>query len=370
MWARVNHLLLGISVAMALPADIRDEKAFSLFSVVNFPNLECTTQMTDMKGICVTAEECSGRSGTASGNCASGFGVCCFTTVDSLTGTIVNNMTYLVNPGWPSAHAEVTTALNYQYTIQSDANIAAIRLDYQTGIFRQPNVQTGVCANDIVTTVEALNTVGGGHTLCGVLTGEHMYLDNTQGTANAANTISIALDVNAFARSWKILIRFIESGNPGIQGRASGCLQWFTDATGIVSSFNHDNAGALGAMNDDTYRVCIRPVANRGCVVWREAGGAVDSFRLDNGAIAAAANTVTVGAACAATYLIIPNNVGAASIDRYCGDLLGDLNAQTAATSVEAYRHYIDVVAAFGAATNPAAGGTGFELIYNQMTCS
>ena len=47
------------------------------------------------------------------------------------------------------------------------------RLDYQTGIFRQPNVQTGVCANDIVTTVEALNTVGGGHTLCGVLTGEH-----------------------------------------------------------------------------------------------------------------------------------------------------------------------------------------------------
>ena len=31
-------------------------------------------------------------------------------------------MTYLVNPGWPSAHAEVTAALNYQYTIQSNAS--------------------------------------------------------------------------------------------------------------------------------------------------------------------------------------------------------------------------------------------------------
>ena len=44
-----------------------------------------------------------------------------------LEGTIIlflyfQNMTYLVNPGWPSAHAEVTAALNYQYTIQSDAS--------------------------------------------------------------------------------------------------------------------------------------------------------------------------------------------------------------------------------------------------------
>ena len=57
-------------------------EAFSLFSVVTFPNKECTTLMTPaMSGVCVTSEECqnSGNTiATASGNCASGFGVCCF----------------------------------------------------------------------------------------------------------------------------------------------------------------------------------------------------------------------------------------------------------------------------------------------------
>ena len=56
-------------------------EAFSLFSVVTFPNDECTTVMdTTMRGLCITAEECTDQGGTASGNCASGFGVCCFTT--------------------------------------------------------------------------------------------------------------------------------------------------------------------------------------------------------------------------------------------------------------------------------------------------
>ena len=56
-------------------------EAFSLFSVVTFPNDECTTVMDPtMRGLCITAEECTDQGGTASGNCASGFGVCCFTT--------------------------------------------------------------------------------------------------------------------------------------------------------------------------------------------------------------------------------------------------------------------------------------------------
>ena len=53
--------------------------AFSLFSVVSFDNLQCQTNMeSKMFGICFTAEECSSKGGIASGNCASGFGVCCF----------------------------------------------------------------------------------------------------------------------------------------------------------------------------------------------------------------------------------------------------------------------------------------------------
>ena len=59
----------------------RTTKSFSLFSVVTFKNEECTTIMdTGMNGLCQSVNDCSENSGTASGNCASGFGVCCFTT--------------------------------------------------------------------------------------------------------------------------------------------------------------------------------------------------------------------------------------------------------------------------------------------------
>ena len=52
---------------------------FNDSSVVSFKNEECTTTMsTAMNGLCVSSEDCTETSGTASGNCASGFGVCCF----------------------------------------------------------------------------------------------------------------------------------------------------------------------------------------------------------------------------------------------------------------------------------------------------
>ena len=58
------------------------EKSFSLFSVVSFPNRECTTSSdtsdTIVNGVCQRDDECISNGGTPSGNCASGFGVCCF----------------------------------------------------------------------------------------------------------------------------------------------------------------------------------------------------------------------------------------------------------------------------------------------------
>merc|ERR1711910_188591 len=69
--------LFFVASAAAVPKG----RVLGLFSVVTFPNDECTTISTPaMSGICVTAEECSNSGDTiavASGNCASGFGVCC-----------------------------------------------------------------------------------------------------------------------------------------------------------------------------------------------------------------------------------------------------------------------------------------------------
>ena len=55
------------------------QKAISFFSVVSFPNDECPLKTdTVSKGICMTSSECSEAGGRMDGNCASGFGTCCF----------------------------------------------------------------------------------------------------------------------------------------------------------------------------------------------------------------------------------------------------------------------------------------------------
>ena len=44
---------------------------------MQFDNNECTTPTNDY-GTCLTSTECDDRGGSTQGNCASGFGVCCF----------------------------------------------------------------------------------------------------------------------------------------------------------------------------------------------------------------------------------------------------------------------------------------------------
>ena len=46
---------------------------FSLFSIVTFPNGGCASQDASRNGTCYTSEECLDKSGTVSGNCASGY---------------------------------------------------------------------------------------------------------------------------------------------------------------------------------------------------------------------------------------------------------------------------------------------------------
>merc|ERR1719427_1938646 len=100
----------------------RQEKVFSLFSIVQFPNSACTsTSSTYSNGTCFTASECSSKGGTAQGNCAAGFGVCCIFSVSATASTISENCTYIVNPSYPSNYAPTTTPSTVSYTISNYA---------------------------------------------------------------------------------------------------------------------------------------------------------------------------------------------------------------------------------------------------------
>ena len=49
----------------------------TLLTPFRFPNGVCVSSSQGRNGTCYAAEECSNRGGTAGGNCAGGYGVCC-----------------------------------------------------------------------------------------------------------------------------------------------------------------------------------------------------------------------------------------------------------------------------------------------------
>ena len=85
-------LILLVSCAAAA-ADIapRTGKEMSIFTVVRFPNEPCNG--ASLNGTCYTVSECNSLGGSASGTCASSFGVCCVFSL-SCGGRTSANSTY------------------------------------------------------------------------------------------------------------------------------------------------------------------------------------------------------------------------------------------------------------------------------------
>jgi hypothetical protein len=352
-------LLLLASTAMAAP---KDAKAFSLFSVVTFPNDECTTVMDPtMRGLCITAEECTDQGGTASGNCASGFGVCCFTTVTD-AGAITNNVTYIQNEGFPTAvlGTAPVTAATRAFTVQGGENICQVRFDFEAAtVFEGP--ATGACTGDAITVSQTTTTIGNGFTnLCGTLSGQHIYVENDG--ANPAATLNVDTSATVLARTWKILVRTIECDSPA--KAPGGCLQYFTGTSGNIQSFNVGTTGAL--IDNLLYNVCLRKEAGMCSYTVREArsatGATPDAFAVG----ADAAGRVGV-ANCADANLIIPNS--AETSPEYCGAFLVNTDSDTTASPVTGTgpQFHIRVTTT---ANNGGAAGSGFDLIYSQVGCS
>jgi len=369
MW--ITSLLFVASVATAIPSGRREEKAFSLFSVVQFPNDECTTTMA-MRGVCLTAEECTSRTGgSASGNCASGFGVCCFTSVDTAQA-ITNNMTYITQTGFPTAFGTTapTSATARAFPIQGNANIVQIRLDFEVASFAQP--AAGACTTDSITVASPAATFVGFTALCGTLTGQHIYIE-TDG-ASVAATVNIDTGTTAFSRSWKILVIMIDANS---LLAPDGCLQFFTGKSGQISSFNAETSTSTQGMmlSNLNYNACIRSEGSN-CIRFREARTTgLDSFNLQvNAAATPAASarglTNTAGAitgGCATEAIIISgvSDSGNAG-DEFCGGFLNPgATGQTNSAPVisNAQQHQINV---FTDGATARVASTSFDLIFDR----
>merc|ERR1712117_737428 len=331
-------LFFVASVATAMPQN-KKGKAFSLFSVVTFPNVECTTTMTPaMKGTCVTQEECQNTGNTvstASGNCASGFGVCCFRRIVE-PGAITESLTHIESEGFPTPVAALTTApvtaVPRAFPIMTDSSVCAVKFDF---IRVELNADTanadGTCNDELTVATPARGTTSAGFVpgaLCGVLTGQHVYVDvNTAGGAMAA-TININTAGEVGNRFWKILVQRIACNSPDLP--PAGCLQYFTGLSGLITSFNGARMGnAQQMIQNQQYRVCIKRGAGMCSVRYREAeaAGQIDSFGL--GAAGAGANDGDfdgdsgVAAACNDNQFITVQPIG-----KICGGVLSSKDGE------------------------------------------
>merc|ERR1711992_406082 len=383
-------LLCVASVATALPA--RDKKAFSLFSVVTFPNAECTTDTTPaMTGICVTAEECSNDGDViaqAQGNCASGFGVCCMRRVEgNPNAAITSGLTYVQSPGFPQAVAALNpaagaavAAVQRDFNIMGGPNVCQIRFDFITAAVTAPT-PAGACGGangDSISintpTRTALQT--GVLALCGVLTGQHLIVEVAPGTNAMAATLNIDTGAVAGNRMWKILVKCVECDSA--DRAPMGCNQFFTDASGRISSFNGPQAitdGSQVMLANLEYTICFRQIAGM-CGVRltqaRQENTAPDSFALATiASTAVAANAATTVGTCAVQFLRVPGatltTAGVSTTPRrVCGGLLSSQNAEAKSGAIDNMGFEIGVFSRGGGTVR----GTGFDLLYSQTPCS
>merc|ERR1712223_662541 len=350
-------LFFVASVATAMPQN-KKGKAFSLFSVVTFPNVECTTTMTPaMKGTCVTQEECQNTGNTvatASGNCASGFGVCCFRRITE-PGAVTESLTHIESEGFPTPVAALNEANVQQipraFPIMTDSSVCAVKFDFINVQLNDPvaaGATAGTCGDTLTVATPARGATSAGFVpgaLCGVLTGQHMFVDvNTSGGAMAA-TININNDNTAFNRVWKILVQRIACDSPDLP--PAGCLQFFTGLSGMITSFNGARMGDAHQMiQNQQYRVCIKRGAGMCSVRYREAAGTIDSFALGEAD---------------------PTFITVQPIGKICGKVLSPVEDQQVAGPVTSNEFGFTVTAPDGVDTG---AGSGFNLIYNQVACN
>ena len=91
----ISALIFNVASAQEEESS-RNGKVLSVFNVVTFPNSACGAT-NGYNGTCFTTSECEAKGGTASGTCASSFGVCCVFSIACGAISTANNSYAIVS---------------------------------------------------------------------------------------------------------------------------------------------------------------------------------------------------------------------------------------------------------------------------------
>ncbi|XP_050072956.1 uncharacterized protein LOC126561051 [Anopheles maculipalpis] len=343
----------------------RSGRFFPFYTIGRIANAPCTSP-SGLSGTCLIAGECKDNGGLASGTCSTrtNQAVCCVYTKSCGDSTTLNS-TYFTNSGYPGPYGGGGTCT---FTITPSSGICQLRIDFRTLTLSQPTGD-GACNTDRLTIVGASPSVV---PICGENTGQHLYV-NFVGSGPISLRIATNGDVS-FNRLWNIELSQIACASS--ERAPAGCLQYYTEPTGEISSLNYglgenpstNAAGARGSrqLPNTNYGICMRPAAGKCSITYslppddRYAFTVTgDAVAVDPALLGMAMLSVT-GAACLTDFVIIPNPSGLTS-DRFCG--LGF-------PGVTSFARPFVVYTVTNANETPDAANRGFRLLYTQNACA
>merc|ERR1712223_7747 len=279
-----SSLVLFGTLQAKKPESNREEKLFSLFTIVNFKNDPCRSTDTSSSsnseyrnGTCYTSSECTDKGGSPKGKCAAGFGICCVFTLrgDDSTQEVNNNDTYIQNPGFPTVYTD-SSGLSYTVNKCKD-DICWIRLDFDKF---ELSKQTSEISNIDSFTITESEQIYNYPILAGTNTGQHIYIELGSSTTATAN-LKFEFDKANNDRNWDIKVSQFTCYDRNTPYQ--GCLQWFTGLTGTITTFNY---GGIHLPNQN-YRACVRQEQDYCCVKYSVCSDTnANGFNLDQGFIA------------------------------------------------------------------------------------
>jgi len=363
-----------ILAGICLAEQERNDRMFSLFSVVQFKNDACTSNdkissasTTYRNGTCVTSSECIERSGSAKGNCAAGFGVCCVQILKSESDTDINyNDTYIQNPDFPNSYDDEGT-ITYKVN-KVDNTICFLRLDFELFDLIATPVTTLCSAGDYL----QVSNTGSGltyPTMCGNLAGQHIYVSMGPDDSDSAS-IKIATPTEAAGatRKWEIKVAQIPCSSD--YSPPDGCTQWFTEPSGTISDWSD-----VGLQDSLDYQICVRQNMGYCCVEYTATEFMVRG-PTDTTSGSANLGKAQSGTACSYDYISIDGagaNCGSiVGTNKFCFDLLHYENAGAETTSIpvcDCTAPFVIGVHTEELALTTAEADTGFTLNYRQVKC-
>eukprot|EP00095_Tigriopus_kingsejongensis_P004837 maker-scaffold713_size108309-snap-gene-0.11 protein:Tk04837 transcript:maker-scaffold713_size108309-snap-gene-0.11-mRNA-1 annotation:"hypothetical protein AND_010472" len=256
------------------------------------------------------------------------------------------------------SHREKQRSMHHNRKHKSQGNLYDVnRMRLQKLDFRTLTTTfdaTGTCGTvaDAITVTSPFSSSANAFppTVCGTLTGQHMYIET--GITGTAGTLTIAKGTGAGSRNYQIKATYYTCDN--LAKAPAGCTQYLTGISGNFASFNYPGGQLLQAQN---YNNCIRQEEGYCNLQVKESGTTTpDPFFLSAPAVAATA-------ACQAlSHIVIPNPTMA----MFCGGILSNVEANTVpgvVTTAPGSAFQVGVLTL----SATLAGITGFNLDYTQI---